>query len=218
MKKSVFIFLAFLISNCSDNDTVDPTVFNNNLSIIENLENGVAVLDITNALGAEVFYGLEYGGGYIYYVNEMDGSLMVATNYSQIGTKSWGDHFDLTNGEAIGDGELNTEQIVDGNLADNSSVPNGLEFGSDDYAFKIAYDLNHNSYDDWFIPSRSSAETIFNNLHLQNIGDFDETLFYWTSTKAGYQPYVISFNSNFGGETFLGSCFNSNAIILVRKI
>ena len=74
MKKSVFILLAFLISNCSDDDTVDPTVFNNNLSIIENLENGVAVLDITNALGAEVFYGLEYGGGYIYYVNEMDGS------------------------------------------------------------------------------------------------------------------------------------------------
>ena len=59
---------------------------------------------------------------------------------------------------------------------------------------------------------------IMDNSNTQNIGDFDETLFYWTSTKAGYQPYVISFNSNFGGETFLGSCFNSNAIILVRKI
>jgi CubicO group peptidase (beta-lactamase class C family) len=45
-----------------------------------------------------------------------------------------------------------------------------------------------------------------------------ETLFYWTSTKAGYLPYVISFNPNFGGETFLGSCFNYNAIMLVRKI
>ncbi|NRB82895.1 MAG: hypothetical protein HRU49_03845 [Winogradskyella sp.] len=218
MKKCLLVLLALLVFNCSEDDTVDPTIFNENLSIIENLENGVPVLDITNTLGAEVLYGLEYGGGYIYHVDEIDGTLMVATNYSQIGTKSWGDHFDLTNGEAFGDGEFNTEQIVNGNLADNSNVPNGLEYGSDDYAFKIAYDLNYNAYDDWFIPSRQSIEAIFNNLHLQDIGNFDETLFYWTSSKAGYQPYVMSFDSNFGGETFLGSCFNSNAILLVRKI
>lgn len=218
MKKYLLILLALLVFNCSEDDTVDPTIFNENISIIENLENGVPVLDITSSLGVEVLYGLEYGGGYIYHVNEIDGTLMVATNYSQIGTKSWGDHFDLTNGEAFGDGESNTEQIVNGNLADNSNVSNGLEFGSDDYAFKIAYDLNYNAYDDWFIPSRQSIEAIFNNLHLQDIGNFDETLFYWTSSKAGYQPFVMSFNSNFGGETFLGSCFNSNAILLVRKI
>lgn len=218
MKKCLLVLLVLLVFNCSEDDTVDPTIFNENLSIIENLENGVPVLDITNTLGAEVLYGLEYGGGYIYHVDEIDGTLMVATNYSQIGTKSWGDHFDLTNGEAFGDGEFNTEQIVNGNLADNSNVPNGLEYGSDDYAFKIAYDLNYNAYDDWFIPSRQSIEAIFNNLHLQDIGNFDETLFYWTSSKAGYQPYVMSFDSNFGGETFLGSCFNSNAILLVRKI
>ena len=218
MKKCLLVLLALLVFNCSEDDTVDPTIFNENLSIIENLENGVPVLDITNTLGEEVLYGLEYGGGYIYHVDEIDGTLMVATNYSQIGTKSWGDHFDLTNGEAFGDGEFNTEQIVNGNLADNSNVPNGLEYGSDDYAFKIAYDLNYNAYDDWFIPSRQSIEAIFNNLHLQDIGNFDETLFYWTSSKAGYQPYVMSFDSNFGGETFLGSCFNSNAILLVRKI
>ena len=218
MKKCLLVLLALLVFNCSEDDTVDPTIFNENLSIIANLENGVPVLDITNTLGAEVLYGLEYGGGYIYHVDEIDGTLMVATNYSQIGTKSWGDHFDLTNGEAFGDGEFNTEQIVNGNLADNSNVPNGLEYGSDDYAFKIAYDLNYNAYDDWFIPSRQSIEAIFNNLHLQDIGNFDETLFYWTSSKAGYQPYVMSFDSNFGGETFLGSCFNSNAILLVRKI
>ena len=218
MKKLIFILFALSLFNCSDDNVTDPTVFNDELTIVENLENGVAVLDIVNVLGVEAFYGIEYGGGYIFHVNQTDGTLMVASNYSEIGTKSWGDHFDLTNGEEIGDGELNTQQIVDGNLNDNSNVPNGLEFGSDDYAFKIVYDLNYENYDDWFIPSRESAVAIFNNLHEQGLGNFDETLFYWTSTKVGYQPYVLSFNANFGGESFLGSCFDSNAILIVRKI
>lgn len=218
MKKVIFIFLALLVFNCSEDDATDPTVFNLDLTVLENLENGVAVLDITNALGAEALYGVKYGGGNIFYVDETDGSLMVAADYSIIGNKSWGDHFDLTNGDLIGDGQENTQQIVDGNLNDNSNVPNGLEFGSDDYAFKIVYDLEYENYDDWFIPSHKSAEAIFSNLHLQGLGDIDETLFYWTSTKAGYQPFVMSFNSNFGGVAFLGSCFNSNAILIVRKI
>ena len=217
MKKSIFILLAFLIFNCSDDDTIDLTIFNENLSVLQNLENGVAVLDITNTLGVEALYGLEYGGGFIYYVDETDGTIMVAVDYSVIGATSWGDHFDLTNGAQIGDGLDNTQQIVDGNFNDNSSVTNGLEFGSDDYAFKIISDLVYENHNDWFIPSSGSMKAIFDNLHAQGLGDFDETIFYWTSTKDGYQPYVMSFNSNLAGESFLGSCFNSNSTLIVRK-
>ena len=79
-------------------------------------------------------------------------------------------------------------------------------------------DLEYENYDDWFIPSSKSAEEIFNNLHASGFGDFNEEVFYWTSTKAGYQPYVINFNINFEGKTFLGSCFNTNHIIIVRHI
>ena len=70
----------------------------------------------------------------------------------------------MTNGDLIGDGFENTQQIVDGNLNDNSSVSNGLEFGSDDYAFKIVHDLEYKNYDDWFIPSSESAKAIYSNL------------------------------------------------------
>lgn len=219
MKNVYLIVLALLMFNCSNDDdtSTDLTQYNANLSVLQNLDNGVAVLDITAEVGVEALYGLEYGGGYIYYVDDTDGSLMIATDYSEIGTKSWGDHFDLTNGDLIGDGQTNTQLLVDGNLNDNSTVPNGLEFGSDDYVFKIVTDLVYRDYDDWFVPSKGSIEAIFNNVHMQGLGNFDETLFYWTSTKVGYHPYVMSFNPNFGGGAFFGSCFDSSAIILVRK-
>lgn len=222
MKNLLFILLALTIFNCSknddDNEDIDITQFNSELSIIENLDNGVNVLDIKEQLGVEALYGIEYGGGFIFYVDETDGTVMVAADYSAIGPTSWGDHFDLTNSPLIGAGLENTQQIVDGNLNDNSNVPNGLEFGSDDYIFKIISDLEYRNYDDWFIPSSGSMKAIFDNVHAQGLGDFDETVFYWTSTKQGYSPYVMSFNANFfNGDAFLGSCFNSNGALIVRK-
>lgn len=218
MKNSLLILFALLIFSCSDEAILDPTIFNQELSVLENLNNGVSVLDISSNLGVNALYGINFGGGFIYHVNETDGSLMVAKDYSIIGPKSWGDHFDLTNGELVGEGRENTINIVKENLNDNSNVLNGFEFGSDDYAFKIIEDLEYENYDDWFIPSSKSAEEIFNNLHARGFGDFNEEVFYWTSTKAGYQPYVINFNINFEGKTFLGSCFNTNHIIIVRHI
>lgn len=219
MKKLLLILITLTIFNCSNDDdqNIDLTKFNAELTVVENLENGVSVLEISEQLGVQALYGVEFGGGLIFHVDETDGTIMVAADYSAIGATSWGDHFDLTNGAQIGDGLENTQQIVDGNLNDNSSVTNGLEFGSDDYAFKIITDLEYENHNDWFIPSSGSMKAIFDNLHAQGLGNFDETIFYWTSTKDGYQPYVMSFNSNFGGETFLGSCFNSNSTLIVRK-
>ena len=164
MKKTLIILLTLLMFNCSNDNSLNPTIFNPELSVLENLNNGVAILDITNIIGVEATYGIEYGGGYIFHVDQTDGSILVAADYSLLGTKSWGDHFDLTNGDLIGDGFENTQQIVDGNLNDNSSVSNGLEFGSDDYAFKIVHDLEYKNYDDWFIPSSESAKAIYSNL------------------------------------------------------
>ncbi|TYP98945.1 hypothetical protein C7447_102263 [Tenacibaculum adriaticum] len=217
MKKVLFILVALLMFNCTKEDETELTVFNPELSVLQNLENGVAVLEIKELLGAQALFGIEYGGGFIFYVDETDGTLLVATDYTAIGATSWGDHFDLTNSALIGAGLENTQQIVDGNLNDNSSVTNGFEFGSNDYVFKIVLDLEYKNYNDWFVPSSGAMKAIFDNVHSQGLGNFDETIFYWTSTKEGYQPYVMSFNSNFGGETFLGSCFDSNGVLIVRK-
>ena len=96
-------------------------------------------------------------------------------------------------------------------------MTNGLEFGSDDYVFKIVSDLEYQNYDDWFVPSSGSMKAIYDNVHSQDQGNFDETLVYWTSTKDGYAPFVMGFSTNWCVEVFLGSCFNSNGVMLVRK-
>ena len=187
------------------------------LTISQNLTNGVSILDILEQNDVSSLNGLEYGGGYIFNVNENTGEVIVATDFSEIGDVAWGDVFELDTSPSIGDGDINTLQIIEGNQNDNST--NGTEFGSDDYAFKIVDDLNHNGYNDWFIPSSGSMEIIYNNIHSLGQGNFDETLFYWSSTKEGYFPYVMAFNfESWGGMPFPGSCLDVNGLIIARKV
>jgi hypothetical protein len=140
-----------------------------------------------------------------------------STDYSQIGSVAWGDVFSLDTNTEIGSGDSNTQMIVNGNQNDNSA--DGFEFGSDDYAFKIVSDLEYNDNNDWFIPSRDSMKAIFDNVHSQGFGNFNESLIYWSSTKIEYSPYVMGFNfDSWGGEAFLGSCASPNGILIARKI
>jgi len=218
MMKKLLLLSALLVFACSSDD-IDPTIFNTDLDILENLNNGVAPADIVENVGAEVLYGLYYGGGYIFHFDENDGGLIVATDYSQIGNKRWGDIFDLDTSDQIGSGMENTQLIVQGNLNDNSPSNGGIEeFGSDDYIFKIVTDLQFNGFDDWFVPSSGSMEAIYTNVHSIGMGDFDEAMTYWSSTKEGYFPYVMSFDINFGGQTFNGLCSQVNGILIARKV
>ena len=219
MKKKILnLALLFAIFfNCENEPVINPLEYNSNLTVQQNLVNGVSVVDILNFNDISSFYGIEYGGGFIFHVNPTNGEIMVATDYSDIGDVAWGDIFDLDTSHAIGDGDLNTQQIIEGNQNDNSS--NGTEFGSDNYAFKIVDDLNYNGYNDWFIPSSGSMEIIYSNVHSLGLGNFNENLIYWSSTKEGYFPYVMAFNfESWGGLPFPGSCLDVNGLLIARKI
>ncbi len=218
MKNLTLQFLAIILIYSCDNESVfKPLDYNPELTISQNLTNGVSILDILEQNDVSSLNGLEYGGGYIFNVNEITGEVIVATDFSEIGDVAWGDVFELDTSPSIGDGDINTLQIIEGNQNDNST--NGTEFGSDDYAFKIVDDLNHNGYNDWFIPSSGSMEIIYNNIHSLGQGNFDETLFYWSSTKEGYFPYVMAFNfESWGGMPFPGSCLDVNGLIIARKV
>jgi hypothetical protein len=206
---------------CSKDESVDlipQNVYNPEITVEQNLNNGVDILAILEANNVNSLYGIEYNGGFIFDVNIEDGSMIVATDYSQIGSVAWGDVFSLDTSTEIGTGDANTQMIVDGNQNDNSTG-GGFEFGSDDYAFKIVSDLEYNNYNDWFIPSRDSMKAIFDNVHSLGFGNFEESLIYWSSTKVGYSPYVMGFNfDSWGGEAFLGSCASPNGILIARKI
>ena len=216
----LILFFSFLALTCSKDESVDlipQNVYNPEITVEQNLNNGVDILDILAANDVNSLYGIEYNGGFIFDVNIEDGSMIVATDYSQIGSVAWGDVFNLDTSAEIGTGDTNTQMIVDGNQNDNSTE--GVEFGSDDYAFKIVSDLEYNNNNDWFIPSRDSMKAIFDNVHSLGFGNFEESLIYWSSTKVGYTPYVMGFNfDSWGGEAFLGSCASLNGILIARKI
>ena len=213
----LILFLVATLISCENEPVFNPFEYNSNLTIKQNLTNGVSVLDILNYNDITSFYGIEYAGGFIFHVNPNNGEMIVATDYSEIGDVAWGDVFDLDTSHNIGDGDINTQLIIEGNQNDNSS--NGTEFGSDDYAFKIVQDLNYNGYSDWFIPSSGSMEIIYSNIHSLGFGNFNENLVYWSSTKEGYFPYVMAFNfESWGGLPFLGSCLDINGLLIARKI
>ena len=94
---------------------------------------------------------------------------------------------------------------------------NGVEHVGD-YAFKTVLDLEYRNFDDWFIPSRDSMQAIYDNVHAVGMGDFNENLTYWTSTKVGYSPYVMNFNFDWGGVASPGLCTNANGIMIVRQL
>jgi len=216
--KNIFYSLIILITfiGCSNEEVLDPTIFNSELTIIQNLDNGVPVASVINEIGVEGLYGLEYGGGFIFHVDVMMSTIMVATDFSEIGDVAWGDIFDLDTSNEIGSGMENTELIIQGNLNDNSA--DGVEFGNDNYAFKIVSDLEYRGFNDWFIPSSDSMGAVYSNVHSMGMGNFDETLVYWSSTKQGYFPYVMSFDFNFGGQAFPGLCTQVNGILIAREI
>lgn len=218
MKKLIVLLSILGFISCSENDMNDPTTLDVNLTPLENLSNGVPVKSIVDSFGVSSLYGLEYGGGHIFHIDASDWSIYIASDYAIQGEMSWGDHFDITNGMAIGDGAKNTREIVEENRKDNSNVPNGFEFGRDDYAFKFVDDLEYNTYSDWFIPSKEAAQKIYDVLYKEFSIPFVLDVFYWTSSKQGYEPFVMSFNASFRGEPFLGTCFASNHLLLVRKI
>ena len=127
-------YLILFLFSCENEPVFNPVLYNPDLTISQNLNNGVPVLEILQDNDVSSFYGIYYGGGYVFHVNESSGELLVATDYSEIGDVAWGDIFELDTSFLVGDGDINTELIIQGNEIDNSS--NGTEFGSDDYAFK----------------------------------------------------------------------------------
>lgn len=211
-------FSLFFLFCDEESQQIIITDYNNELSISENLNNGVLIEEIIENTSVAALYGLEYGGGYIFHVDQNDFSLLVATDFSEMGNVPWGDVFSLDTSAEIGSGQENTDLIIQGNLNDNSI--NGIEHGNDNYAFKIVDDLVYNNHNDWFIPSSGSMSVIYDNVHSNGFGNFDEDLVYWSSTKQGYFPYVMSFDLSlgWGGQSFLGACTQVNGLLIARKV
>ena len=118
---------------------------------------------------------------------------MVAHAMSADPATHWNDYAnrapDLGLGSEIGTGESNTTAIV-----------NAL--GEDTYAARYAYDAETNGMDDWFLPSIDELTAVYQNLHLNGLGDANPGYSYWSSTDESTGAWVIYFAN---GNTYTPS-------------
>ncbi len=161
-------------------------------TVQENLNLGIKILTILENVPVDSLYGKTHEGGLIFYVNEIDGTGLVAAptdqatydRDSQTGGVQWGcsqtiiseADQDIINtggtqntlGSSIGTGFQNTLDILSKCNESNTAA-------------KICADLVLNDKDDWFLPSKDEFTAMRTNLQGKraNFNDF----YYWTSTE-----------------------------------
>jgi len=146
------------------------------------------------------FYGLEYGGGLIFYINTNNNFAMVAApidvneENNQFTGAPWRPDtsgvYIGTTFKDIGTGKNNTDSIV-------TAYQEGY------YAAWLCYDYSHAGYDDWFLPSKDELNELYVNLHLEGLGDFNNNAVYWSSSGGSHNAWYQFFK--FGDQDRFGS-------------
>lgn len=159
-------------------------------------------------------------GGLIFYDDEDDDSDYIAgARYLEAAPAStewtgieWGgDGTDINGNDAnaapeldgVGNGQANTTAIVNA-LGTN---------GGTDYAAKLADDLDHNGFTDWFLPSKDELDLIYQNLHQQGNGGFANENYWSSSENNGDSAWIRGFSSGF--QTDVGK-FNDERVRAAR--
>lgn len=164
------------------------------LTLQEILDAGKTPIEIYNnePRDLEKLYGLFYQGGYIFYLNTVDGTGLVAAPNDLPERYSWNNSNSPTvyyitgaNSSRIGKGDQNTAKIIE---------IQGL--GS--YAASECDKYSDGTYSDWFLPSSGELDQMQKILHnyrneLGNrspIGDFIDRTNYWSSTESNYYSAI----------------------------
>jgi hypothetical protein len=145
--------------------------------------------------------GYTYQGGIIFYLDDSGNHGLLAAPYDQSTNTEWGcNGIDLigANDSISGSGVQNTLDIISGCTAISAA--------------KYCSDLILSSYDDWYLPSKSELNRLYENLHATNKGNFSN-ISYWSSTESDANK---AWSQHFGNNSKNTS--NKNNPYAVRAI
>ena len=79
----------------------------------------------------------------------------------------------LGTNDTVGSGKRNTQLIIE-----HLNHTRGAR-----RAAQICADMEHNGFNDWFLPSKDELNLIYMNLAQKNLGGFDRNAYYWSSSQ-----------------------------------
>lgn len=168
------------------------------LSVQERLDGGEtpSAIYYSNSALLDSLYGKTYAGGLIAYLNTASGNGFVVASADQSTSLIWDPNQPAGSGtagtnDAIGNGPLNTNAIVG-------------TIGAGSYAAQICNDLILNSFSDWFLPSRDELTQVYNNLHVNGLGNF-QNISYWSSSETTTTTIVWYRKFDTGQEGMAGA-------------
>lgn len=162
--------------------------------------------------------GAEYGGGIVFYLDESSlHGFIVSKENQRNSAAEWGCYCeDIKNTKPdIGSGLNNTREIVR-QCTSTKDILNS--------AAKIVDVLVLDGYDDWYLPSKDELNLMYENLHLNGIGNFSKTIPYWSSTQTIYGSCGISggaWTQDFGSgeqiQEYKSGYQNTGAVRAIRN-
>jgi len=179
------MFFAIITVSCDkDNNSSNPPVNNDGGNNGGGGDNG-----------SNFVIGQSYQGGKIAYIDNTGKHGLIAAPEDQSTGIQWynGSYFLVDTETSIGTGKNNTSRIVQMQ-------------GEGSYAAKICYDLVLGGYDDWYLPSKDELNELYENR--LEIGGFDYTGIYWSSSEGGpndYGSYSNAWYQSFSNGTQYGN-------------
>lgn len=108
--------------------------------------------------------------------------------------------------DTIGTGKANTQAIVD-----LFGIANG-----GDYAARLCANLEHDAYDDWFLPSIDELDEMYTNLYQESLGGFSDD-YYWSSTADTENANVAKLIYFASHSVSTGSTYHQRRVRAVRS-
>jgi hypothetical protein len=131
----------------------------------------------------EVSAGVYFQGGIVVTYNKSTGVGTICTS-DDISSNVWGTYgLNVTGSNSTTNGQANTNSI----LSQDSLRP---------IAASVCDSLTIGGYSDWFLPAPQQLNLMYNNLHLNGIGNFSTSIPYWSSRQSdSNEAITLDFSS-----------------------